>query len=173
MTTDHLRALRPEIRARDGESGATVVEFALIAVLLFTLLFGIIEFGFVLNDQLEIRSLAREGARLAAVDNGCSGPGTTCGTNTAQRDAIIAAIRAKQSGLANSSQIKVDISDTGNAVGTDSVTVCLNYTVKSITGFFNPIISNKVLHSKAVFRLEQTPTWATGTDSGGPGDAVC
>jgi Flp pilus assembly pilin Flp len=48
------------------EDGAALVEFALIAVVLFTLLFGIIEFGLAFRDWLSVTSSTREGARVAA-----------------------------------------------------------------------------------------------------------
>jgi hypothetical protein len=43
-----------------------MVEFALVAPLLFVLLFGIIEFGVILYDQAVITNVSREGARFAA-----------------------------------------------------------------------------------------------------------
>ncbi len=49
-----------------SERGASLVEFALIAPLLFVLLFGIIEFGAMLYDQAVITNASREGARFAA-----------------------------------------------------------------------------------------------------------
>ncbi len=48
-------------------AGGVSVEAALLTPLLITLLFGIIEFGFVFKDLLVIHQAAREGARLAAV----------------------------------------------------------------------------------------------------------
>jgi len=44
-----------------------MVEFAIVAVLLFTLVFGIIEFGMLIKDYLAINHAAREGARSAAL----------------------------------------------------------------------------------------------------------
>ena len=54
------------MRRRD-QSGAAAVEFALIASLLFMVLFGIIEFGRLFNELEVLNSAAREGARAAAV----------------------------------------------------------------------------------------------------------
>jgi len=54
-------------RLRKNESGQTLVEFALIASLLFLILFGIIEFGRIFHAYLVVTSAAREGARKAAV----------------------------------------------------------------------------------------------------------
>ena len=50
-----------------NEEGAAAVEFALIASLLFVVLFGIIEFGRLFNELEVLNSAAREGARVAAV----------------------------------------------------------------------------------------------------------
>lgn len=49
-----------------NNKGAAAIEFALIAPLLFVLLFGIIEFGAVLYNQAIITNASREGARYAA-----------------------------------------------------------------------------------------------------------
>ena len=54
-------------RMRESESGATAVEFSLIATLLFMLLFGILHFGLAYNRQQGLHAAAREGARLASL----------------------------------------------------------------------------------------------------------
>ena len=54
------------MKMRD-ESGGSLVEFAVIAPLLFVILFGIIEFGILLDDQAKITNASREGARAGIV----------------------------------------------------------------------------------------------------------
>jgi Flp pilus assembly protein TadG len=55
-------------RKRDAkEEGAVAVEFAVIMILLFMILFGIIEFGITLSKYEVYIGAAREGARYAAV----------------------------------------------------------------------------------------------------------
>jgi Flp pilus assembly protein TadG len=137
------------------------------------LLFGLIDFGFVFNQTLEIRSASREGARLAVVDNGCGSNACSSQTADQQRDALIAAARAKAFGLGNANLIKVSVTYTGTTVGIDALTFCLNYLTRSTTGMFQPVLNGTVLKSKAVMRLEQTPTFSQGTDTGGPGAASC
>jgi Flp pilus assembly protein TadG len=57
-----------------GEKGATIVEFVMIAVLLFMLLFGIMDFGRAIYTYLFVGYAAREGTRWAIVrGSGCSG----------------------------------------------------------------------------------------------------
>jgi Flp pilus assembly protein TadG len=50
-----------------GQKGASAVEFALIAPLLFMLIFGIIGFGIAFMQLQTIRGAVREGARISAV----------------------------------------------------------------------------------------------------------
>jgi hypothetical protein len=63
---DVVRMLGHPDTARDD--GAAALEFAIVAALvLLPLLFGMIESGFILEDQLALTYAAREGARMAAV----------------------------------------------------------------------------------------------------------
>jgi len=50
-----------------NQRGAALVEFAIVVLLLFTLLFGIIEFGLIIKDYLTVSQAAREGARCASL----------------------------------------------------------------------------------------------------------
>jgi Flp pilus assembly protein TadG len=52
------------------ERGAALVEFSILFLLLMTLLFGLIEFGFLWLESYYIGNAAREGARAAAKING-------------------------------------------------------------------------------------------------------
>ena len=53
-------------RAR-GDDGAALVEFAFVAVLLFSLVFGIIHYGLILSFKQDMTRAAAEGARAGAV----------------------------------------------------------------------------------------------------------
>ncbi len=52
----------------EDQSGAAAVEFALVVPILFLLVFGIIEFGFIFNRWISVTHASREGARLLAVN---------------------------------------------------------------------------------------------------------
>jgi len=54
-------------RRTSRERGAAAVEFAIIAVVLFMVLFGIFEYGRIFSQLEVFNSAAREGARVAAV----------------------------------------------------------------------------------------------------------
>jgi Flp pilus assembly protein TadG len=59
-------------KLRGGESrndrGASLVEFAVMMPLLVLLLLGMLEFGWAFAQQIDVRSKAREGLRIAIVD---------------------------------------------------------------------------------------------------------
>lgn len=55
-------------RRRDDDRGAAAIEFALIAPLLFMLVFAIIDFGFGIHAWDATHNAAREGARFGAVN---------------------------------------------------------------------------------------------------------
>lgn len=55
---------------RRRDAGASAVEMAIVLPLLTFLVFGIIDFGRMLNAQIEISQAAREGVRLAALTEG-------------------------------------------------------------------------------------------------------
>ena len=63
-------------RRRHRERGQALIEFALTAPILLTLLLGLIELGNGLNSYIKIVTVARDSARLGAQT--CSGVTTTC-----------------------------------------------------------------------------------------------
>jgi len=58
--------IRRPRRARD-QRGAVAVEFALIMPMLCILVFGIIEFGFMINRDMIVGNASRDGARAASL----------------------------------------------------------------------------------------------------------
>jgi Flp pilus assembly protein TadG len=52
-------------RKKRDDRGAALVEFAIVAVLLFTLIFGILVFGLLLSKKQTVVQAANEGARSA------------------------------------------------------------------------------------------------------------
>ena len=75
-----------------GERGASAVEFALLAPLIFMLLFGIIEFGLAFLNVQSIRTAVREGGRAAAVGAPVNSVGSFKGTRETTVDASVGSI---------------------------------------------------------------------------------
>lgn len=143
-------------KARDR--GVALVEFAIIAPLLFLMIFGIIEFGYGFLQNLDVRHGAREGGRLAAVAFGTGG-------GNPQADAIIDETCSR---LDHPRGVTITLSaPDGAAVGRSAVvTVSRSYT--SLTGFFNAF--TPTLTSTIKVRLEQPATWAV---PGSPRTKAC
>jgi Flp pilus assembly protein TadG len=58
---------RRQAASDSRDRGSVAVEFALLLPVLLLLLFGIIDFGRLINTQITLTQAAREGARLAAL----------------------------------------------------------------------------------------------------------
>jgi hypothetical protein len=74
-----MKLFTPRSNRRRRERGQALIEFALTAPILLTLLLGLIELGNGLNSYIKIVSLSRDAARLGAQT--CTGVTTTCDTN--------------------------------------------------------------------------------------------
>jgi Flp pilus assembly protein TadG len=61
------------LHTQQKQYGVVAVEFAILAPLLFLILFGIINWGVLLFDKAVITNAAREGARWAAINATSSG----------------------------------------------------------------------------------------------------
>ncbi len=59
-------------RRSRNQSGAVAVEFALIMPILFMIVFGIIEFGYMLNRDMIVGNASRDGARVASLNGSYS-----------------------------------------------------------------------------------------------------
>ncbi|WP_172833939.1 TadE/TadG family type IV pilus assembly protein [Nocardioides scoriae] len=78
---------------RDGERGASALEFALVSPILFLVVFGIFQYGMYFNDVNLLRQGVRETARTGVVEN-FTYPGCTTG---ASADKLLC-IAGKQTG---------------------------------------------------------------------------
>jgi len=68
-------------RIKRSEEGQALVEFALVAPLLFLILFGIVQFGIAFMNSIALTDAVRAGARKAAVSRTAADP--TQATKTA------------------------------------------------------------------------------------------
>lgn len=139
---------------RGEERGANLVEFALVAPLLFALLFGMIEFGWAFAQNLDVKHTAREAGRLAAVN----------ATETEIRD------RVCNNDLLDPDLVtEISRSDDGTPEAGETATVTVAADLQQITGLFNWALSSvSPLSSTVEFRLEQDPDAWDGTAMGCP-----
>lgn len=127
------------LRSDSNDEGATLVEFAVVLPLLLLLLIGIIEFGWVFAQNLDVRHGAREGARLAAVDE-LTSVGDIC---------------SRMDTAAHSGDTQIDVTRAGTEIG-DDITVTVDSPAQTLTGFLDwAIPSSTRLVSTVTIRAEQ------------------
>jgi Flp pilus assembly protein TadG len=151
---ERLRALR-----RD-EHGTAVVEFALVAPILFLLMFGILDFGRVLNYYNQESQLAGLGARAAAVNRNPDGVATASGTSIQTQ-----LVNTYAKGELNGKMTACISEPSGQGVG-KPVTVTTHYNFH-----FLPLIGAALrlgasptidISTSQTVRQEVAPTYATG-----------
>jgi Flp pilus assembly protein TadG len=140
-----------------------VVEFALVAPILFLLAFGILDFGRVLNYYNQESQLAGLGARAAAVDRNPDGVATASGTSIQTQ-----LVNTYAKGELNGKMTACISEPNGEGVG-NPVTVTTHYNFH-----FLPLIGAVLslggagtidISTSQTVRQEVQPTYSTG----GPG----
>lgn len=130
---------------RRNQRGQAVVEMALVLPILLMLIFGIVEFGRILNTYMIVTNLSREGAREGAVG----------GTDTEIVNAVESGTNADQFDTASIS-IAIDPPATlsGRPRGS-AVKVTVSYPVDIIAPIIGPIIGDPfVVTSQTTMRVE-------------------
>jgi hypothetical protein len=142
--------LRRRTRQPD-ERGATLVEFAFVLPVFILFLFAIIDFGWLFAQFLDVKQGAREGARLAIV-NDCAG------FSSAQQcsDELVKKICARTTDLADE-DTKVRL-----GVPTDedfTAEVEVTYPARSLTGMMAVFIDDRTLTATVRMRREKPIAW--------------
>jgi Flp pilus assembly protein TadG len=137
------RAPRKAPRFLRSERGTAVVEFALVAPILFLLVFGILDFGRALNYYNDLTQLAGQGARAAAVNRNPDGTAvgqasgtvddTDCGNELNSIQCQLARFYPTTGELKNG--IHVCIPSSPTAIG-QAVTVHVTYDFNFTDGLF-------------------------------------
>jgi len=144
-----------------GDRGAAIVEFGIVTPMLLMFLFGIVEFGLLFGQKLDVSQGAREGARLAAVNYHA-----TDGSSGATQSTEIVAATCGRMEVATATTVTIDTS-AGTAVG-DVVTFTITSPADPVTGVFDPWLTGKTLTSVLEVRLEQPATYAATTNEACP-----
>lgn len=132
------------------ERGASLVEFAMVAPLLIMLVMGIIDFGWILSQNQDVRHGAREAARLAAVDAGSVAAMTTlvCDAMNVSSGATVTFDRGSGT-----------VGATGGINIDAPVTTLTGFASLPFVGALYPTTFSDTL----TFRLEQAATWSNGS----------
>lgn len=140
------------------ESGAAMVEMALVTPLLLILVLGIIEFGWLFGQFNDIRHAVRETARYAAVSN----PNRVGDPEVEQEDLEDLACSALS--IPTGAAVELSVQSLGSGDVGDSGTVTITAEIPSLTNA--PIVSLFLpddLANSAEFRIEQEIQWASFT----------
>jgi Flp pilus assembly protein TadG len=132
-----------------NQKGAAAVEFAIIAPLLFVILFGIIEFSILLYDKAMLTNASREGARVGIV---FSSP------TRISNDVIVTAVRDYceehliSFGAGSDLDIDINPDNVDDRDPGDSLTVTVNYPFRFLA--FSNLISLVGGNMENVFNLQ-------------------
>jgi hypothetical protein len=142
-------------RRKRGERGAALIEFAIIVPVLFSILFGIIDWGNVYSNYLSVRGGTRDAARQASV--GTFGGNSSCsltnaGGNTQTQQ--IMCLAKSRIGISDSNlRTDVIVDSAGYTVG-NSIVVCAEYPATSLSGFMQPFLNGHFVTAKVQMRIE-------------------
>ncbi|WP_211876648.1 TadE/TadG family type IV pilus assembly protein [Pseudarthrobacter albicanus] len=132
----------------DRQRGAAAVEFALIVPLLVSLVFGVIDFGMALGQNISLQGAAREGARQGVT----------------QGDVLTSISQAK--GLLDDAKLQAAFKVDSSAGAPGVMVVCLRYPQSSLSGFYSWALGG-FFEAKAVMKMEGTVTATSGAKNGG------
>jgi Flp pilus assembly protein TadG len=150
-------------RASDRESGAAVVEFAIVGLVFFTLVFSLLDYGIFFNAHEAIRHGVREASRTAIVN--LVPINTSCNLQLAtaaspEEKSLLCLVKTKI-GQGTGSRVYIQWPESGDVQG-DHLTICAMYATPSASGLTAPFLPKRVT-SEVKVRLEQN-----FTDSGSP-----
>jgi Flp pilus assembly protein TadG len=146
------RALRRRGDIAD-ESGAALVEFALVLPLLVILLFGMVDLGKAFNYWIDETQLAHQASRWAAVNRN-PGPGGTL-QETIREEADTTELRdGGTPSTPNALQVCISFPNGSSNVG-DPVRVTVSSTYKFMTVLD---LADKTITASSTMRLEARPT---------------
>jgi Flp pilus assembly protein TadG len=128
-----------------------VVEFALIIPFLLLLMMGILEFGWLVYNNMTIINGAREGARSASLGNATSTVSSVVATRIAPLTATTTIKHSVDGGITYVTT--TDSAGSNNAPAKALVQVKVVYRFKPLTGIF-PFLRNRDLTASAEFGRE-------------------
>ena len=149
--SSHIRRLR-------SERGTAVVEFALVAIPLFLIVLGILDFGRALNYYNDLTQIAGQGARAAAVNQNVDG---TPANGTFQQK--LAAEADSPELKASSNHLHVCVASVPTAIGAP-VTVTATYSFHFIP-LVHPVA---ITLSASQTERSETPTPGYSAACSGP-----
>jgi Flp pilus assembly protein TadG len=163
------------------ERAVALTEFALVAPLLFVVLFGTIDFGKAINYWNAETQMAAQGARLAAVNGGNAYSGTCVhGTSVTTVTTLADYIQCQADtnelrnggGSTTKAQVCITFPSGGTATHPVTITVSTLYTWLPLYGLIDLHLGRATIRGQATMRLERDWLPAPSGPVGSTG-AVC
>lgn len=145
---DAARHRAPTAGRARGEQGAVMVEAALVLPLLLLLVFGMIDFGVNLSDQISVREGVREGVRQAVV--GAPGAETVPEVVALTKERIGVEVTGTRVFVHPEATVDAPAGAKGS-----NLSVCAYVPMRSISGFYSPALDGRYLWSRVTMRVEQ------------------
>jgi Flp pilus assembly protein TadG len=137
------------------ESGAAAVEFALVSVILIPLILGMIQYGLLFNDYLQVRQGVRLAARVGVVKTPI-----TCSPATVYADQVACYTKAQVAPVSGRTAVKV-LAPSGWTVG-QPLTVCAVTESAARSAGIVPVPNSGFVRAITQMSIEQGPA-PTGT----------
>ena len=137
-------------RLRADESGSTIVEFAILAPVIFGLIFGVIQIGMSMQAYNSLRAVASDTARYAVVEYMKE---NTVSDAAIQARAVTIA-RAAPYFLDESVDITVTPTLSSRVPGTFEKTLLIRYTPPNVLPFFD-WSSQELTFSRPIFLIDE------------------
>lgn len=145
------------LRNTNREGGAALVEMALVTPFLVLLLLGVIEFGWIFGQNLDIKHGAREAARMLSVNEDPGGAGT-------QSQNIIADVCTRMDLFPGTSVRLTQNGTTVDSLATAEVSIAAGQ--NTLTGFLDWAIPPTMTVTATVeTRLQKEADWTPATGS--------
>jgi Flp pilus assembly protein TadG len=138
-----MRNRRASNNQRRFETGQAMVEFALTALIFFTIIFGVIDLGRAIFEYNLLASSARAGARVAVIQN------------NPDSDVINRAVDSS-AGFIGSGDVTISGSRSCTTDPCGSVTVSIQHTFTPVTPLIGTLIGGSItLHASSTMVVER------------------
>jgi len=160
----HMGAQHHALRGRRARSsdGAAAVEFALVSLVFFILLFGIIQYGIFFNDSIQTRQGVREAARQGVVKNFPTVSPCVAGDSDMKKVACNA--KAQVGGVAGTKYAKAFWPSVAGWKKGQPLTVCVVVKGGSSFGIL-PMPNGGAISSMTQLSIEQDATAPSGSNT--------
>ena len=148
---------RQRVRRRRSRAprGAAAVEFALVSLIFFPLLFGMIDYGLWFNDSLNTRQGVREGARMGVVGSFSDGT-PACNGQTDDLAKLRCNTKHQVGSLSGTTYAMATVGPSGWGKGKPLI-VCAMVKANGLTGLV-PLPNDRIIRSKTQMSIEQSTT---------------